>query len=275
MIETDHIYLMDCMKGMEQMETGSIDAVIADLPYGVLNRRNRHTEWDNTIPLEPLWEQYLRITKPDSPIILFGQGLFSARLMLSQPKLWRYNLVWQKDRVTGHLNANRMPLRQHEDIIVFYKRQPVYHPQMTPCPPERRNHGRHKTGDGFTNRCYGEMKLVPVRMADDKYPTSVIHIPKEHKTGAFYHPTQKPVALVEYLIRTYTDEGDTVLDNCIGSGTTAVAAVRTGRHYIGFETEKEYCDIAERRIRKELEHSRETEQRKEENEYKPNTTMCL
>jgi len=156
------------------------------------------------------------------------------------------------DRVTGHLNANRMPLRQHEDIIVFYDRQPVYHPQMMPCPPERKNHGRRKT-DGFTNRCYGEMKLAPVRVAEDKYPTSVISIPKEHKTGAFYHPTQKPVALIEYLMRTYTNEGDVVLDNCIGSGTTAIAAIRTGRHYIGFEIEPTYCEIAGRRIREELE----------------------
>lgn len=145
-----------------------------------------------------------------------------------------------------------MPLRQHEDIIVFYDRQPVYHPQMTPCPPEQRNHGRRKT-DGFTNRCYGEMKLAPVRIAEDKYPTSVISIPKEHKTGVFYHPTQKPVALIEYLIRTYTNEGDVVLDNCIGSGTTAIAAIRTGRHYIGFEIEPTYCEIAGRRIREELE----------------------
>lgn len=108
-----------------------------------------------------------------------------------------------------------MPLRQHEDIIVFYDRQPVYHPQMMPCPPERKNHGRRKT-DGFTNRCYGEMKLARC-VLPNKYPTSVISIPKEHKTGAFYHPTQKPVALIEYLMRTYTNEGDVVLDNCIGS----------------------------------------------------------
>lgn len=197
---------MDCIEGMKLMANGSVDAVIADLPYGVLNRSNKAAHWDRQIPLEALWKQYRRITKPGSPVILFAQGIFSAQLMLSQPRMWRYNLVWRKDRVTGHLNANRMPLRQHEDIIVFYDRQPVYHPQMTPCPPERRNHGRRKT-DGFTNRCYGEMKLAPVRVAEDKYPTSVISIPKEHKTGAFYHPTQKPVALIEYLIRTYTNEG--------------------------------------------------------------------
>lgn len=256
MIETDRIYHMDCMDGMHKMADASVDAVIADLPYGVLNSRNNFAKWDKPIPLEPLWEQYRRITKPDSPIILFAQGMFSARLVLSQPDLWRYNLVWQKDRVTGHLNARRMPLRQHEDIIVFYKHQPVYHPQMKPCLPEQRNHGRRAT-EKFTNRCYGEMKMTPVRMADDKYPTSVIFIPKEHRTGAFYHPTQKPVALVEYLIRTYSDEGDVILDNCIGSGTTAVAAIRTNRRYIGFEIENEYCEIADRRIAEELERQKQ------------------
>lgn len=257
MIEKDHIYHMDCLKGMRQIADKSIDAIIADLPYGVLNNRNISAGWDRQLPLEELWSEYLRITKPESPVILFGQGMFTARLMLSQPKMWRYNLVWHKDRVTGHLNANRMPLRQHEDIIVFYRKQPVYHPQMTPCTPEQRNHSRKKT-EGFTNRCYGQMSLSPVRIADDKYPTSVISIAKEHRKGCFHHPTQKPVALLEYLIRTYTDEGDTVLDNCIGSGTTAVAAVRTGRHYIGFDTEESYCETACRRITEETERIRQT-----------------
>ena len=116
---------MDCIEGMKLMANGSVDAVIADLPYGVLNRSNKAAHWDRQIPLEALWKQYRRITKPGSPVILFAQGIFSAQLMLSQPRMWRYNLVWRKDRVTGHLNANRMPLRQHEDIIVFYDRQPV------------------------------------------------------------------------------------------------------------------------------------------------------
>ena len=249
MIEKDHIYLEDCLEGMKRMEARSVDAVIADLPYGVLNRQNEAARWDNRIPLEPLWKQYKRITKPDSPIILFAQGMFTAELVLSQPKLWRYNMVWHKDRVSGHLNANRMPLRQHEDILVFYRKLPVYHPQMS-YKPELKNHSRGMT-KRMTNHCYGSMRPTPPFISDWKYPTSVIHAPKEFKKGMFYHPTQKPVSLVEYLIRTYTDEGDLVLDNCIGSGTTAVAAIRCGRHYIGFETDKEYYDIAIRRIDEE------------------------
>lgn len=246
-IEMDTVYNMDCIEGMALMPDKSVDAIIADLPYGVLNRNNKSAQWDKMIPLESLWEQYNRIAKPDAPIILFSQGAFTARLIMSQPKKWRYNLVWVKDRVSGHLNAGRMPLRQHEDIVLFYDRLPVYHPQMRPCSPKERNHSRCDPVE-FTNRCYGKMKAVPVRMADDKYPTSVIFMPKEHKTGAFYHPTQKPVALLEYLIRTYTDEEDLVLDNAIGSGTTAVAAINTGRHFIGFDIETDYCDIARMRI---------------------------
>lgn len=255
-MEKDNIYHMDCLEGMKLIPDHSIDAIIADLPYGVLNRNNGAARWDRRIPLTPLWEQYKRVAKSDCPIILFGQGMFSAELVLSQPRLWRYNLVWYKDRTSGHLNANKMPLRQHEDILVFYNRLPVYHPQMRPCEPWQRNHGRKALSD-CTNRCYGNMKLTPVRIRDEKYPTSVIQIAKEFKKGTFFHPTQKPVALLEYLIRTYTDEGDVILDNCIGSGTTAVAAIRAGRHFIGFEIEQAYCEIAGRRIRDELEKIRE------------------
>lgn len=257
MIETNHIYHIDCLEGMKMIADASIDAIIADLPYGVLNNKNQSAQWDKKISLEPLWTQYRRIAKQRSPIILFGQGLFSAELMLSQPRLWKYNLIWKKDRISGHLNANRMPLRQHEDILVFYDRLPVYHPQMRPCRPEERNHCRVNVKN-VTNRCYGNMKVTPVRIADDKYPTSVISIPREHKPGACYHPCQKPVALIEYLIRTYTDEGAVILDSCIGSGTTAVAAIRTGRHYIGFETDKHYYDIARQRIANELAQQRIT-----------------
>ena len=197
MIETDKIYNMDCLEGMSRMPEGSVDAIIADLPYGVLNRGNRSACWDRQIPLGPLWEQYRRIIKPDSPIILFAQGIFSAHLMLSQPGIWRYNLVWQKDRVTGHLNANRMPLRQHEDILVFYMKQPVYHPQMTPCPPERRNHGRSMTEGSFTNRCYGHfhpertqdrgiLSSDPEACGTGRVPDTHLHRRGGHRAGQLH-----------------------------------------------------------------------------------------
>lgn len=235
---------------MAEIDDNSIDAIITDLPYGVLNRNNPASKWDIKLPLDQLWHHYLRVKKPHTPIILFGQGMFTAEVMMSCPKLWRYNLIWMKDRVTGHLNARRMPMRKHEDIIVFYEKLPVYNPQMEPYSPDRRNHSR-KTDVLNTNRCYGEMKIVPVRIADDKYPTSIISCPREFRKGEFYHPTQKPVALLEYLIRTYSNEGDIILDNCIGTGTTALAAIRTNRQFVGFEIDKSFFDIANDRIQKE------------------------
>lgn len=132
-MKKDIIHNMDCLVGMRELPDHCIDAVIADLPYGVLNRGNKAAAWDRIIPLDLLWEQYNRIAKPGCPIILFSQGMFTASLIMSQPKKWRYNLVWEKDRVSGHLNAKRMPLRKHEDIVVFYDRQPVYNPQMRPA----------------------------------------------------------------------------------------------------------------------------------------------
>lgn len=251
----DTIYNMDCLEGMKSLPDNCVDAIIADLPYGVLNKGNKDAGWDRMIPLDLLWEQYNRIAKRGCPIILFSQGMFTARLIMSQPDKWRYNLVWEKDRVSGHLNAKRMPLRKHDDIVVFYDRQPVYNPQMRPCLPSERNHSRRDV-EKFTNRCYGNMKAVPVRIADDKYPTSILSFPKEHRKGCFYHPTQKPVALLEYLIRTYSNPGDLILDNALGSGTTAVAAINTGRHFIGYETVPEYCDIARRRIDQAITNNR-------------------
>lgn len=238
------IFNMDCMEGMTSLESHSLDCIICDLPYGVLNKQNPHAKWDTELPLEELWAQYRRLIKPDGAIILFGQGMFTARLMLSNPKMWRYNLVWKKGtRVSGFLNANRMPLRNHEDIAIFYQKLPVYHPQMT---IGEKNHGRNTGGYQSNNKCYGEFRVVDTVFTNEKYPLSVIDIPKEHDT--FYHPTQKPVALLEYLIRTYTDEGDTVMDNCMGSGTTGVACMNTGRNFIGYEKEKKYFDISQERI---------------------------
>ena len=249
MIELNRIYNEDCLEGMKLITDHTIDCVVCDLPYGVLNKGNKNARWDIQIPLEPLWEEYKRICKKNAPIILFAQGMFTAKLMMSNPKMWRYNLIWDKKASTGFLNANRMPLRSHEDICVFYKKLPVYHPQRIKCDWHRRNHSRGSLKYPITNRCYGKFKEYPSIISDEKYPNSIVHIPKEHSIGTFYHPTQKPVALLEYLVKTYTNEGDTVLDNCMGSGTTAVACMNTGRNYIGFELDKEYYDLSIKRIK--------------------------
>ena len=241
----DTIYNEDCLVGMKDIPDGSIDMILCDLPYGVLNRQNKHAQWDNVIPFEPLWEQYNRVIKKNGAVVLFGQGMFTAELMLSQKKTWKYNLIWEKDRPTGFLNANRMPLRSHEDICVFYSELPTYNPQMIPCSPSERN---HPIGDGVhvdRNQQYGDFsRVVHPIIRDEKFPRSIISIPQEHKCDGKSHPTQKPVALCEWLIKTYSNEGDTILDNCMGSGTTAVACINTNRHYIGFETNVEYYNLS-------------------------------
>lgn len=231
---------------MKEIPDGSIDMILCDLPYGVLNKGNRSAKWDSPIVLDALWPEYKRIISENGAIVLFGQGMFTARLLTSNPNMWRYNLVWKKGgRCSGFLNANRQPLRNHEDIIVFAKRQTIYHPQMRSCNPGERTHGRGRLEKRAKNSCYGDYKDVQTRILDKKYPLSVLDFNQDFPP---VHPTQKPVALCEYLIRTYTDEGMMVLDNCMGSGTTCVAAINTGRRYIGFELNKDYFEIAKERI---------------------------
>ena len=236
---------------MKKIQDASVDCIICDLPYGVLNKKSEGGGWDNIIPLEPLWKEYLRITKPNAAIILFCQGMFTAQLMMSQPKLWKYNLIWSKQRVTGFLNANKMPLRSHEDIAVFYRKQPIYNPQMVKCAPHPRNHRRGDGSHSLKRGCYGDNKEVPTIVSDEKFPKSIICFDKEHSADTF-HPTQKPVDLLRYLICTYTNVGGCVLDNCMGSGTTAIACIREKRNFIGFELNKEYYDKACKRIQLEM-----------------------
>ena len=283
-MEIDKIYNEDCLVGMKAIPDKSIDCIICDLPYGVLNRQNKSAQWDNIIPFEPLWEQYERIIKDNGAIVLFAQGMFTAQLMMSNPKMWRYNLIWDKiNRSTGFLNANRCPLRIHEDIVIFYKSQPTYNPQFTfgqvnhkrgggrewykqnksgggiwkddkRRQEERRGYvltGKRRDGvSGARNRCYGNFAVTETRITNEKYPTSIIRVDKEHD-GNYHHPTQKPVELIRWLVRTYTNEGDLVLDNCMGSGTTAVACIKEKRHFVGYEITKEYFDIAQERIKQE------------------------
>lgn len=253
----------DCLVEMQKIPDKSIDMILCDLPYGVLHKNNPHTQWDRIIPFDKLWEQYERIIKDNGAIVLFAQGMFTAKLMMSNTKLWRYNLVWDKQRTTGFLNANRMPLRCHEDICVFYKALPTYNPQYTDGEPNHaRGNGTHKN----TNQCYGAynqdykggcygnkgVKRVP-KTADDnkKFPRSIISIKKEHESTTV-HPTQKSVELLEYLIRTFTNEGETVLDNTVGSGSTMVACINTNRNGIGIELNEDYFKIAQKRVKNTL-----------------------
>lgn len=236
---------------MKELPDASVDMILCDLPYGVLNKSNKAAKWDSVIPFVPMWEQYNRLIRPNGAIVLFGQGMFTANLMQSNPRMWRYNLIWKKGgRCSGFLNANRQPLRNHEDIIVFSKMQTIYHPQMRPCLPSERTHSRGKLINAQKNSCYGDYKQVQTNFKDEKFPVSVLDFQPEHKN--FNHPTEKPVPLLEYLIKTYTDPGMVVLDSCMGSGSTCVAAVNTGRKYIGFELEQKYFDIAKRRINEAL-----------------------
>lgn len=187
MIEPNTIHCGDCLELMPQIADKSIDMILCDLPYGVLNKQSEGGKWDSIIPFQPLWEQYCRIIKDNGAIILFAQGMFTAQLMMSNPKMWRYNLVWDKVLKTGFLNANRMPLRQHEDICVFYKKLPTYNPQMEKCKPRQKNHRRHKinreSSYTLTNRCYGKFNDVPDMITDEKFPTSIIKEPKQHIKG--------------------------------------------------------------------------------------------
>ena len=256
-VEPNNIYLGDCLDLMTGIADESIDAIICDLPYQVLHKDNPNAQWDRMIPFQPLWAQYERIIKSNGAIILFAQGMFTSDLMQSNRKLWRYNLIWDKGRGTGFLNANRMPMRCHEDICVFYKQLPVYNPQMGIGEP---NHSQGKLEHPRTNNCYGQFKtgrtydydkqirkVAPTR-PNEKFPQSIIHIQKEHETTVF-HPTQKPVDLLRYLIRTYSQMGGVILDNTMGSGTTCVAAIMEKRQYIGIEKDPKYFKVAKKRIR--------------------------
>lgn len=204
------------------------------------------------MPLDELWEQWLRVRRNErTPIILSGQGIFTAKLIMSRPNLFKYTLVWDKiNRPTGFLNANRMPLKIHEDICVFYDMLPVYNPQYS---LGEKNHKRGCAGNGSsgTNRCYGNFTMTEAVITNKKFPTSILRFSKEQLEKTV-HGTQKPVSLIRYLIRTYSNEGDTILDNCMGSGTTAIAAIKENRKFIGMELNEEFCNIANTRIKAEM-----------------------
>lgn len=243
MIELDKIFCEDCLIGMQRIPDGTIDAVICDLPYGTTA-----CKWDSVIPFEPLWEQYKRIAKPNAAIILFSKQPFTTALIMSNPEWFRYELIWEKSRAGNSMQVKSRPASIHENIEVFYKSQPTYNEQKFQVDEKYIDKRKSIRNSYYKSEHYsGVMK----RKADDgwRHPQSVLPFNSVWHTDM--HPTEKPVELLRYLIRTYTDEGQVILDNCIGSGTTAVAALLEHRHFIGFELNKEYFEKANKRIKLE------------------------
>jgi len=224
----------DCLEVMQGIPDKSIDMILCDLPYGTTQ-----CKWDTVIPFASLWEQYNRIIKPRGAIVLNASQPFTSALVMSNTKGFKYCWVWNKKQGGNPLNAKRQPLRINEDVVVFNSSR--YNPQM------RQGKMRKKGGITKQPETVGRVNLGYTSFNDLYYPTSIIEVPNCANKKDRVHPTQKPVALFEYLILTYTEEGETVLDNCIGSGTTAIACINTGRNYIGIEKEEKYCKIAEER----------------------------
>jgi site-specific DNA-methyltransferase (adenine-specific) len=215
----------DCLSVMAEIPSGSIDMVLCDLPYGTTQNK-----WDSIIPLDELWKQYERIIKETGVIVLTSQGIFTAKLILSNEKMFKYKYIWVKSKPTNFLNAKKQPLRKHEDVCVFYKNHPIYNPQTSESEPYNKGVRKNQLSG-----CYGDFKPVEVKSLGKRYPTDVIYFKTAESEGEVLHPTQKPVELGRFLIRTYTNPGDVVLDNAFGSGSFLVAAVLEERNFVGIE----------------------------------------
>ena len=257
----------DCLELMKTLDDTSVDLILCDLPYGTT--RNK---WDSVIDLELLWEQYNRVIKDRGAILLFAQTPFDKVLGVSNLENLRYEIIWQKTAPTGFLNAKKMPMKAHENILVFYKKLPTYNPQMTQGHPRKVSskesraksveRQKLKVDNKDSNyNFYGES--VEGYDSTERYPLSVQVFAKDQQKEN-YHPTQKPVALLEWLLKTYTNEGDLVLDNCMGSGSTGVACVNLNRNFIGMELTEQYFEIAKERIEKvvKAKDEQETEEKR-------------
>ena len=229
----------DCLKLMKDIPDKSIDMILCDLPYGTTKFK-----WDTVIPFDRLWEQYNRIIKDKGAILLFGSEPFSSKLRISNLRMYKYDWIWKKTKAQGFLNSKKMPLKDYENICVFYKRLPVYNPQGI-IYGNFQNDRKSKYNKG--EDIYGKEKEFGISHMSN-FPKQIIEFSNPSGKGQL-HPTQKPVALLEYLVKTYTNEGDTVLDNCMGSGTTGVACVNLHRKFIGIEKDKKYFEIAKTRIK--------------------------
>lgn len=252
-LEINKIYNDDCVgtNGMCLLSDKSVDMILCDLPYGTTA-----CKWDTIIPFEPLWEQYERVIKDNGAIVLTASQPFTSALIMRNPKIFRYQWYWNKNKVTGFANAKKQPLRNVEDVVVFYKKSPTYNPQGLIEINKTKRNGKSVGGETLRGNIEDSSGKGYLRTSGHSYvqkytnyPRQALYINSESKT---VHPTQKPVELFEYLIKTYTDENDIVLDNCMGSGTTAIAAINTNRNFIGFELDKDYFDIANDRIKNHL-----------------------
>ena len=251
MINTVHLW--DCLEVMKSIPDGSIDAIITDPPYGTTA-----CKWDSVIPFEPMWAELKRIIKPNGAIVLFGSEPFSSALRMSNIKNYKYDWIWEKNFSGGFATAKRMPMKYHENISIFYTKQPTYNPQFEEYADSVKK--RFKDGASVnvdkqskksTNQIHNGFgsSAHSISHTRGKYPSSVQKISGvPNANGVRFHPTQKPVALIEYLIKTYTNEWETVLDFTMGSGTTAIACLNTNRNFIGIEKDEKYFDIATKRI---------------------------
>jgi len=239
----------DCLEVMKDIKNHSIDMILCDLPYG-----HTQNKWDSVIPLDLLWKEYKRIIKPNGAIVLTSSGLFTAKLMLSNPSMFKYKIIWEKSKSTNFLNAKKQPLRKYEEICVFYKKQPTYNPQMTVGEPYDKGIRKDQLSGS-----YGDFKPVHVKSNGGRYPTDIIYFKTAEAEGPVFHPTQKPVELGRYLVRTYSNPGDLILDNTCGSGSFLVAALLEGRNFIGIEKNEDvklfkekdidYIEICRKRLK--------------------------
>lgn len=239
----------DCLKYLKQFPDNSIDMVLCDLPYGTTQNK-----WDSVIPLSKLWKEYERVVKGNGAIVLTSQGLFTAQLMMSNPKMFKYKWIWEKSKPTNFLNAKKQPLRKYEDVCVFYKKQPTYNPQMTKGEPYNKGIRKNQLSGS-----YGDFQPVHVHSDGERYPIDIIYFKTAESEGRVIHPTQKPIELGRYLVRTYSNPGDLILDNTFGSGSFLVAALIEGRNFVGVEKNKnvelfkkidiDFIDEAKKRLR--------------------------
>lgn len=244
-LELNRVYQMDCLEGMKLIPDKSLDLILCDLPYGKLSHK-----WDSVIPADLLWRQYKRIIKDNGAVVLFGIQPFTSLLITSNLEMYKYSLVWDKGKAGNVFTAKLKPLLTHEDIMIFSKgatangskRNMIYNPQMEQMEKPRK-YKIYNQGESFQRE---NTKSIEYE-TDKKYPKSILYFPNTDQKNK-YHPTQKPVSLFEYLIKTYSNENEIVLDNCMGSGTSAVAALKTNRRYIGFETEPKYIEITNKRL---------------------------